>query len=39
LNTVETPLIRTLVIRMVNYSDRLGLSGKFVEDSTKTNLT
>jgi len=30
-----TPLIRTLVIRMANYPDRLGLSSKFVENSTK----
>ena len=29
------PLIRTLVIRIVNYKDRLGPSGKIVENSTK----
>jgi len=29
------PLIRTLVIRIANYPDRFGLSGKFVENSTK----
>ena len=31
----KTPFIRTLVIRIANYSDRLGPSGKFVENSTK----
>jgi hypothetical protein len=31
----RTPLIRTLVIRVTNYSDRLGHAGKFVENSTK----
>jgi hypothetical protein len=31
-------LIRTSVIRTANYSERLGPSGKFVEDSTNTNL-
>ena len=31
----RTLLIRTLVIRMVNYPDRLGPSGKFVKNSTK----
>ena len=31
----RTPLIRTLVIRISNYPDRLGPSGKFVENSTK----
>jgi len=30
----RTPLSQTLVIR-INYPDRLGLSGKFVENSTK----
>jgi hypothetical protein len=30
-----TPLIRTLVIRISNYPDRFGLSGKFAENSTK----
>jgi len=30
-----TPLIRTLVIRIANYPDRLGPWGKFVENSTK----
>jgi len=30
-----TPLIRTLVIRIANYPNRLGPSGKFVENSTK----
>jgi len=28
LNTVETPFIRMLVIRIANYPDRLGPSGK-----------
>ena len=32
---VSTPLIRTLVIRITNYPDRLGPSGKFVEKSTE----
>ena len=31
----RTPLIRTLVIRIANYPDRLGPLGKFVENSTK----
>ena len=31
----RTPIIRTLVIRTANYPDRLGPSGKFVENSTK----
>jgi hypothetical protein len=31
----RTPLIQTLVIRTANYPDRLGPSGKFVENSTK----
>jgi len=31
----RTPLIRTLVIRIANVPDRLGPSGKFVENSTK----
>jgi len=31
----RTPLIRTLVIRIANYPDRLGPSGKFVQNSTK----
>ena len=31
----RTPLIRTLVIRMSDYPDRLGPSGRFVENSTK----
>jgi hypothetical protein len=30
-----TPIIRKLVIRTANYPDRLGSSGKFVENSTK----
>jgi len=34
-HTIETPLIRTPVIRIVNFPNRLGPSGKFVEDSTK----
>jgi hypothetical protein len=29
------PLIRTMVIRIKNYPDRFGPSGKFVENSTK----
>ena len=29
------PLSRTLVIRFTSHPDRLGLSGKFVESSTK----
>jgi hypothetical protein len=33
----RTPLIRTLIIRIANYSDRLGLSGKFASNSTKRN--
>ena len=31
----RTPLIRTLVIRIANYPDRLGPSGKFVENPTE----
>jgi len=31
----RNPLIRTLVIRIANYPERLGLSDKFVENSTK----
>jgi hypothetical protein len=31
----RTPLIRTLVIRIASYPDRFGLSGKYVENSTK----
>jgi len=31
----RTPLIQTLVIRIANYLDRLGPSGKFVENFTK----
>jgi len=31
----RTPLIRKMVVRIANYPDRLGLSGKFVENSTK----
>jgi hypothetical protein len=31
----RTPLIQTLVIRIANYPDRLGPSGKFVENFTK----
>jgi len=31
----RTPLIRALVIRIANYPDRLGPSGKFVESSRK----
>ena len=30
-------LIRKLVIRMADYPERLGSSGKFVENSTKLN--
>ena len=30
-----TPLSRTLVIRIANYTDRLGPSGKSVENSTQ----
>ena len=30
-----TPLIRTLVIRISNYPDRLGSTGKYVQNSTK----
>lgn len=36
--TAELHLIQTLVIRIANYPDRLGPSGKFVENSTKLNL-
>ena len=35
----RTPLIRTLVIRIANYTDRLGPSGRFVDSSTRTTLT
>jgi len=31
----RTPLIRKLVIRIANYADRLGPSGKFEQNSTK----
>jgi hypothetical protein len=31
----RTPVIRTLVIRIAHYPDRLGPSGKFVENSAK----
>jgi len=31
----RTPLIRTLVVRIADYPDRVGHSGKFVENSTK----
>jgi hypothetical protein len=31
----RTPLIRTLVTRIANYPDRLGLWGEFVKNSTK----
>ena len=31
----RTPVIRTLVTRIAKYADRLGPSGKFVENSTK----
>jgi hypothetical protein len=31
----KTPLVRTLIIRIANFLDRLGPSGKFVENSTK----
>jgi len=31
----RTPLIRKLVIRIANYPDRLGPSGKFVENPMK----
>jgi hypothetical protein len=34
-NYSRTPIIRKLVIRISNYPDRLGPSGKFVENSTK----
>jgi hypothetical protein len=30
-----TPLIWSLVIRLANYPDRLGPSGKFIDNSTK----
>ena len=33
-NYSRTPLIRTMVIRISNYPDRLVPSGKFVENST-----
>ena len=33
----RTPLIRKLAIRIANYPDRLGLSGKFVENFIKLN--
>ena len=32
------PLIRTLVIQIAKYLDRLGPWSKFVDDSIKTNL-
>jgi len=32
---IRSPLIRKLVIRIANYPDRLGPSGKFVDNSTK----
>ena len=32
---IGTPLIQTLVIRIINYPDRLGPSGKFVGNSTQ----
>jgi len=35
IGTCRTPLIRTVVIRTSNYPDRLGPSGKFVENSTE----
>jgi hypothetical protein len=31
-----TPIIRKLVIRIINYTDFLGPSGKFVSNSTKS---
>jgi hypothetical protein len=31
----RTPLTRTLVIRIANYSDRFGPSSKFVDNFTK----
>jgi hypothetical protein len=31
----RTPFIRTLVIRIADYPDLLGLANKFVENSTK----
>ena len=31
----RTPLFGTLGIRMANYPDRLGPSGKFIENSTQ----
>jgi len=31
----RTPLTQMLVIRIANYPDRLGPSGKFVENSTQ----
>jgi hypothetical protein len=34
-NYSRTPLIRTLVVRIANRSDRFGLSGKFVNYSAK----
>ena len=34
----RTPLVRTLVIRTANYADRIGPSGKFVENDTPLNL-
>jgi hypothetical protein len=33
----RTPIIRTLVIRIASYPDRLEPSGKFFENSTKIN--
>ena len=35
MNNSSAPFIRTLAIRIANYPDRLGPSGKFVENSTK----
>ena len=35
----RTPFIRTPVIRNTIYPNRLGLSGKFVENSTKTQFS
>jgi hypothetical protein len=34
-NYSRTPLIRTLVVRIANHSDRFGPSSKFVKYSTK----
>jgi len=35
---ITTPLIWTLVIRIANYPDVLGLSDKFVDNSTKLEM-